>query len=228
VISSDHILFAFSLLGLFLVPAVLGRAVWAIPAGLAGVSLFILFAPANLHPHNNPWVHLLLSQGPWMLLVLDLVCRGNISRLLGPVSLRAWLAFALFRFMGLRFIVAAITGDLNPTFAVEAATGEFFAALGALILWVFSRPQSRWYRGLLIFWNTYALIVSLTLNFRILRADGNLPFTTGYASREVHAYFATWPNALDAYFWIPLSIGIHAAIFYTLVRNTRAETPAPD
>ena len=215
--TADIILFAFSLLGLFLVPAGLGRAVWVFPAGLAGLGLYVLFAPASLHPHNNPWVHVLLSQGTWMLLVLDLVCRGNISRLLGNVSLRSLLAFVLFRFMGLRLVFSAISGDLNPAFAVEAATGEFFAALGALILWAFYRPANPWYRGILVFWNTYAIVAALALAFRILRSDGNLPFAAGYASRETHAYFATWPNALDAYFWIPLSIGVHAAVFYKLM-----------
>ena len=224
---SDIILFAFSLLGLFLVPAGLGRAAWVLPAGLAGVGLYVLFAPASLHPHDNPWVHVLLSQGPWMLLVLDLACRGNISRLLDSVSLRALLAFSLFRLMGVRLVFSALTGDLAPEFALEAVTGELLAALGALVLWAFYHPQSRWYRGVLIFWNTYALVVSLALNFRILRADGNIPFTVGYASREIHRYFATWPNALDAFFWIPLGIGVHAAIFHTLIREGQRGSVSP-
>ena len=223
------ILFAFSLLGLFLVPAALGRSAWAVPAGLAGMGLFVLFAPASLHPGLNPWVHLLLSLGPWVLLVLDLVFRGRISRLLGPVSLRALLAFALFRFMGARFILSAITGDLTPAFGVEAATGEFFSALGALILWASHpsrRPPGRWYRGVLVFWNTYALVTALTLSFRVLRADPGLPFAGGSASRELHHYFSTWPNALDAYFWTPLAIGVHVAIFYRLFQEGKSAVPA--
>jgi hypothetical protein len=232
---SDIILFAFSLLGLFLVPAALGRAAWTIPAGLAAVALYVLFAPASLHPHANPWVHALLSQGPWMMLALDLVCRGNISRLLdragaattpdGP--LRSLLALSLFRFMGLRFVFSAITGDLAPGFALEAATGELFAALGGLALWAFYRPRSRLYRGILIFWNTYALVASLALNFRILRADPYFPLSGAAASREVHHFFTSWPNALDAYFWIPLGIGVHAAIFYTLIKEGQRGNVSP-
>jgi hypothetical protein len=224
VTTADLLLFAFSLLGLFLAPAALGRAVWALPAALAGAALFILFAPAPLHPFFNPWVHVLLSQGPWMLLVLDLAFQGRISRLLGPVPVRALLAFSLFRFMGLRFIFSAITGEMAPDFAVEAAIGEFFAAFGALGLWAAypkGRPPGRWYRGLLVFWNTYAMVTSVALSYRVLRADPGLPLGLARPSREVHAYFSTWPHALDAYVWIPLAIGIHAAIFFALAREAK-------
>ena len=215
---SDFLLFAFTLVGLFLVPAALGRAAWAVPAGLAGVGLVLFFAPASLHPAVNPWVHLTLSQGPWILLVLDLAFRGRINRVLEPVSMRALIAFSLFRFMGARFVFSAINGDLMPTFAVQAASGELLTALGALLLWALYRPATRWYRVLLILWNTYGLWMALGLNFCVLRADPGLPFAGGYASREVHRYFSIWPNGIDAYFWMPLAICIHAAIFFALLR----------
>lgn len=218
---SDIILFAFSLLGLFLVPAALGMAAWAVPAGLAGVAAILLLAPAGLHPAVNPWTHVVITQLPWVLFVLDLLFNGRIARRLTPVSIRSLLAFSLFRFMGLRLIFAAATGDLTPLWAVEAASGEFFAALGALILWAIYRPQSRWYRALLIFWNTYALMMALGLNFRVLRADPGLPLSFGHASREVHLFFNSWPNALDAYFWMPVAIGVHAWIFWALWRGTK-------
>jgi hypothetical protein len=223
VTTADFLLFAFSLLGLFLVPAALGRAAWAVPAALAGAALFLLFAPGSVHPYSNPWIHVLLSQGPWMLLALDLACRGRISRVIAPVPVRALLAFSLFRFMGLRFIFSAVTGEVAPEFAVEAAVGEFFAAFGALVLWAAypsGRPPGRWYRGILVFWNTYALVTSLALSYRILRADPGLPLL-GRPSRELHAYFSTWPHALDAFVWIPVAIGIHAAIFFSLAREAK-------
>jgi hypothetical protein len=221
----ELILFGFTLLGLVWAPAGLGRFVWVFPAGLGALALFLWFAPANVHPAWNPWVHLVLSQIPWLLFVLDLVFNGRISRELGSVSIRALLAFSLFRFMGARFVFSAITGDLMPEFAIEAASGEVLAALGALILWAFYRPKSKWYRGILIFWNTYALMMALGLNFRILRADPGLPLSMGHASREVHQYFTSWPNGLDAFFWIPVAIAIHAWIFWALFKTTR---PDPD
>jgi hypothetical protein len=226
-ISADSVLFAFSLLGLFLVPAALGRAVWGIAAAFAALGLFLLYAPSAFHPHFNPWTALLLSQAPWILLVLDLLGRGKISLLLGPVPVRALLAFSFFRFMGLRYVLSAVTGALPAEFAVGAAAGEFFAALGALILWATYRPlTSLWYRGALVFWNTYALLTSLGLNFRVLRADPRLDFPGALPSRELHAYFTGWPNALDAFFWIPLAIGVHAAIFYKIFQEGRS-APLP-
>jgi hypothetical protein len=223
VITPNLLLFAFSLLGLFLVPAALGRSVWVVPGAFAAVALFVLFAPPGLHPQTNPWIYLLLLQGPWVLLAVDLLARGAIARKLDAVPVRALLAFALFRFMGLRYVLSALTGDLDGSFALEAAAGEFFAALGALILWATwptHRPPGRWYRGILVFWNTYALMTSLGLNFRILHSNPGLPWGAN-PSRELHTYFVTWPNALDAFFWIPLAIGVHGAVFYRLFREGR-------
>jgi hypothetical protein len=226
---ADLWLYAFSLIGLLLVPAALGRVVWIFPAGFAVVGLFLLAAPSALHPEQNAWTWLLLSQAPWLLLVPDLLARGRVARLLDVVPLRALLAWSLLHFMGVRHAVAALSGDLAPGFAVDIAAGETVTGIGAAFLWMLCRSEkirfSFWFRMVLIFWNTHALFTSLALSTRLLRAHGVLP-AWGDPSPEIHAHFAAWPNSLETFFWIPLAIGLHAAIFYKLF-HYRADVLPP-
>src|SRR5690606_32887602 len=116
---ADLWLFAGSFLALLLVPAALGRAVWLFPAWFAGVGLVALFAPGVLHPAGNPWVWLLMTQGPWLLLVPDLLARGLAARALDAVSLRALLAVSLLHLIGARHVFSALHGALAPEAGLE-------------------------------------------------------------------------------------------------------------
>lgn len=216
---SDVWLFVFSLLGLFLVPAALGRAVWFFPAAFAALSMFLIFAPPSLHPFRNPWTFLLLSQGAWALFALDLFARGRAARLLETVPVRALVALALFRWMGLRHVYAGLTGELPAGFALGTAAGELLTAGGALVLWTAWRPGAGWHRVALVLWNTWGLMTALGLGIRVARANPGLsfpPFTT--PSYTMHGYFAQWPDGMETFLWIPLAICLHAAVFYKLLR----------
>ncbi len=213
-------LFLFSLLGLCLVPAAVGRATWLFPAAFGGLAAFLLLAPPSLHPFLNPWTFVLLLQGAWILFALDLFTRGRVATALDAVPVRALVALSLFRFMGLRHVQAALGGDLPPEFALTLATGELFTASGALLLWIVWRPESGWHRVALVIWNAWGLMTALGVAFRLLRsapALSFLPFTE--PSFAAHAYFTQWPNALEAFFWIPLAVCLHLAVFYSLYRN---------
>jgi hypothetical protein len=212
--------FLFSLLGMFLVPAAAGRAAWMFPAGFAGLAAFLLLTPPALHPFLNPWVFTLLAMGMWVPFTVDLLARGRVARVLDAVPLRALVALALFRFMGLRHAQAALSGDLPPDIALATATGELFTATGALFLWAIWRPAGAWHRVLLVLWNTWGLLTALALAFRIFRSAPGLSFLPlAEPSFAVHGYFTQWPGALEAFFWIPLAICLHLAVFYRIHRQ---------
>ena len=225
----DLLFCAFSLLGLCLVPAALGRNAWGVLLAFAALGLLLLIAPAPLHPARNVWVALALSQGPWLLLALDLMARGRIALAVDPVPLRPWLAFSLVHLLALRHLLSAAHGDIPPLFAFEAAFAGFLISLGALALWLVNRPGSGWYRGLALFWNTWALIHAVELGLRIQRTAPDFPLASwAEPSRELYGYFTGWPGALDAFFWIPLSAAIHLVIFYKIFQGSRAGEAAPE
>lgn len=223
---SELWLFAGSIFGLLLVPAALRRAAWIFPAWFAGLGLFLLAAPASLHPERNVWVWLLLSQGPWIFLVPDLFARGRAARALDAVPLRPLLAWSLLHLLAGRHVFSALAGELPPDFALSIASGEVLTALGALVLWIVCRPEKTWFRILAMFWNAQAFAGSLAWSLRLLRAHGGLP-AWGSPAPELHAYFAAWPGSLEAFFWIPVAIGLHAAIFYKLLIRHRGGAEIP-
>jgi hypothetical protein len=229
---SDLLFCGFSLLGLFLVPASLGRRAWTLPAAFGALGLYLYVAPASLHPGGNPWIALALSQGPGILLLFDLMARGRVAREIDPVPLRELLAFSLVHLTFLRHMVSAARGDLPLLFAFEAAFSGVLLSAGALLLWALhprrDRPLRAWYRALVMVWNTWGLLGVLEFGFRVQRAAPDFPFAAwARPSRELHAYFTGWPGALDAFFWVPLAASIHLAIFYRLFKRTSGALHAP-
>lgn len=217
---ADLWLFAGSFLALLLVPAALGRTVWLFPAWFAGIGLLTLFAPEALHPAANPWVWLVLAQGPWLLLLPDLVARGLAARALDAVPLRALLALSLMHFIGTRHVLSALHGALTPETGLEIAVGETLTALGAAALWALCHPgrSSRlWFRLLALFWNANALAGTLALSVRLVRAHPDSPAAWQIPEPGLHILFAGWPGALEALFWMPLALMVHAAVFYKLI-----------
>lgn len=225
---SGILFWGFSLLGLFLVPASLGRRAWTLPAAFGALGLYLQAAPAVLHPAGNAWIALALSQGAILLLLLDLMARGRVARELEPVSLRELLAFALVHLTFLRHLVSAAQGDLPLLFAFEGAFSALLLSAGALLLWALYRPGRPWYRALVLVWNTWGLLAVVEFGLRVQRAAPDFPFAAwARPSREMHAYFTGWPGGLDAFFWIPLAASIHLAIFYKLFHGGRRDVPAP-
>lgn len=215
---SEYWFFGVSVLALWLVPAAFGRNSWLFPGWFAGVSVFLLGAPATLQPAWNVWVWLLLSQGPWIALVPDLMAHGRAARALDAVPLRPLLAWSLLHLLAARHVFSAVSGELPPDFALEIASGETLTALAGGVLWLFCRPEKLWFRLLALFWNAQALTGSLVWSFTLLRAHPGLP-VGGVPAPDLHAYFGGWPGGLEAFFWLPLAICLHATLFYKLLRR---------
>lgn len=214
---SRWMLYAFSIVGFFLVPSALGRWVWTFPAGFTGLNLFLFFAPEVLLPRENIWVYLFISQATWILFCADLIFRGRISLVIENVPLRSWILLPVFRFLGAGFFFMAYTGDLPFEFALKYSFGESVTALGALLLWMTFHPDNAWYRSLLFFWNAYGLMAALMLDWVLLYSHPALP--VGQPSFDIHGYFMGFPMVWVPLFWVPLSICVHAMIFFKLYRE---------
>lgn len=215
--------YAFALFGLLAVPAALGRFAWIFPAGLALLGLWLAVAPEALQPGRNVWLWLLLSQASWIALAADLVFRGRASAVLDAVPLRPLLYWSLFQMMGQRHLLAAASGQLSADFAAELAGGTFLTGVGAALLWWLYKPDRLWYRLLALFWNAQAFTAALMASARILQSHPGLPVPEGFALPEgagsLFAHFSAWPGALEALFWQPLAISLHAVIFHKLLRR---------
>ncbi len=217
---TDLWLFASCALGLALVPAALGRFVGIFPAAFAMLGLFLIAEPELgplLRPSRAVVVWFLLGLMPFLLLLPDLFARGRVARIIDTIPLRPLLAWALVHVMGMRHVLSALVGDLEPGFALGTASGEFFSALGAAILWLWHRPASRWFRVLALFWNIHALITTLELAVHLLLAHPGMP-VLARPDPGTFAHFSAWPGSLEALFWTPLLLCLHSAIFYKLVR----------
>ena len=209
-----NLLYIFSLTGFFLAPAKLGRWIWLLPLSFLALNAFLFFAPEALQPRENIWIYVAVSQAPWILFGLDLIAKGKISFVMVEIPLPDLILWPLFRLMGIILCYSMYIGDLPPDFAFRAAFGDVVAALGALILWTFYRPHSTTYRALLLFWNSYGFITALSEGVTLLRAHPGVPFAQ--PDIDLHGYFSTYPLEWIPLFWIPLSLCVHAAIFYKL------------
>lgn len=217
---ADLWLFASCALGLWLVPAALGRYAGGCVAVFAVFGIFLLAGPELpplLHPARSAAAWFLIAFGPLLALAPDLMARGRIARVIDEVPLRALIAWSLVHVMGLRHVFSALRGDLGAEFALWIASSEFFSALGALFLWVLYRPESRWFRFAALFWNAHALFVTLEFSARLLTAHPGMPFFARPAP-DLFAFFSAWPGALEALFWTPFLLCLHAALFYKLLR----------
>lgn len=217
---TDLWLFASCALGLWLVPAALGRAAGVVPGAIAILGLFLIAEPemtSLLQPSRSVAAWFLLSLMPFLLLLPDLFARGRAARVIDTIPLRALLAWALVHVMGMRHVLSALVGELEPGFALATASAAFFSALGAAILWLWYRPASRWFRVIALFWNIHALISTAELAVHLLLAHPGMP-VLNRPDPGTFAHFSSWPGSLEALFWIPLLLCLHSAIFYKLVR----------
>jgi len=224
---ADLWLYAFSVVGLWLVPAVAIRGFQTelpglvlITFGVVGIALIAApeMSPA-LQPARSVAVWFAISQLPWLLVLPDLFSRGRVAQVLDDIPLRALFGWSVFHFMGVRHILSVLRGDLSPTLGLTIASGEFFSGLGALVLWLIYRPQNvrkTWFLIAALFWNAHALFTSLEFSTRLLRAHPGLPFW-GKPAPDLFAQFAVWPGSLEALFWTPLAIMLHAGLFYKLL-----------
>lgn len=219
VLSPEPWLFLISALGLWLVPASLGRFTWVVPAAFAALGVYLIAEPELppvLQPSRSPAIWFLLTLAPLLLLLPDLFARGRAARLIDGIPLRHLLAWSLVHIMGVRHVLSALQGDLGAGLALGIVSGEFFSALGAAALWVWYRPESRVFRFAALFWNVHALVTTLEFALRLMAAHPGMPFFAS-PSPELFSLFSSWPGSLEALFWVPLLLCLHAALFYKIL-----------
>lgn len=222
---ADGVVYGFSLLGLCLIPSMLGKWVWFFPGWFACLGVFLLLIPETVHPRNNFVIYLALSQGPWVVFALDLA-RGRLRPLLATISMRSLLAWSTFRFLSFHYIVMFESGTLPTMLAVPNATGELLTAIIGLGLWTFYLPDKGWYRLLLLFWNAYGLTSALGAVIRRILANPESPWRIFPA--DGFRTLMSLPQAWEGFFWSPISIAIHLVVFYKMYaeRNFREMEPA--
>ncbi len=116
-----------------------------------------------------------------------------------------------WRFVGLGFIVAWLTGDLPAGFALPAGLGDVAAAIGALFLAAELRAGSR-PRGWLLAWNVFGLVdLLLALTLGLLYSNSLLGvLSPGTVTTQA---MATFPANLIPMFFVPLFLLLHLLTF---------------
>lgn len=231
----DLIVFLFSLIGFASLPTHLGRILWFIVFWFVGLNVLLFLGGsawtqedaslAWLH-WENTWFFAALGQLPWLLFVLDLLFGGRLSGPVAAIPLRELLLWNVTRIMGLHYLLAIHGGYAPQEFAVEAGFSEILTGLVAALLWLVHFPDRGWYRTLLIFWNTYGLTSAMMTAWRVLFSNPEMPGPT--YSREIFQYMTGYPQGWVYAFWLPIAIGMHAAVFYKMYvdRNPSASRPA--
>jgi hypothetical protein len=211
------LLFAGGLWGFVWLPAGLSRWLWFLVAYFVGLNGFFLLQDHWATPSENFWVFVILSHGPWVAVLLDLIFRGKLTRVFEQVSFREILLFEATRFTGLHFLFSARDGDAPLAFAAEACLGETLSALCAIILYfVAKKPGSGFRMGLMV-WNTYGLASLGTLQFKIFFSN---PFIHHASySREIFQYMTDYPQSWLTFFWMPLAFAGHLIIFYKMLQD---------
>ena len=213
----DLVLFVFSLLGFVLLPAHFGRKIWLLVLWFIGFNAVFLLARAGYVDWQSPYVFSALGQAPWILVALDLLFGGKLSGLLRKVPMREILLWQITRLMGIHYEAAIFGGYAPRGFALEAGFSEVITGLGAVFLFLVYRPDRGWYRTLLIFWNTYGITSALVTSYRVLLSNPDMPYAR--YSREIFLFMTDYPQNWVYCFWLPLSIGMHAASFYKLYKE---------
>lgn len=220
----DLVLYAFSLMGFFFLPGSFGRKVWILVGWFVGVNLLFLVSRAGYLDWQSPWLFSALGMVPWILFVLDLLFAGALSTRLKRIPMEELVLWQVTRLMGAHYVVAVLGGYAPRGFALEAGFSEVLTGVGALALWMTYSPGSGLYRTLLIFWNTYGLTSALVTGYRVFLSNPDVPYAR--YSREIFQYMTDYPQNWVYCYWLPLSIGMHAAVFYKIYKE-RPARPEP-
>jgi hypothetical protein len=218
-------IFAFSLLGFVWLPVGLQRWLWFLVIYFVGLNGFFLLQDHPFMPSENLAVFLLLSHGPWIAVLADLVMRGKLAKIFEDMPYRQLLLFEATRFMGLHYIGSGRDGDAPLEFAAEACLGECLSALCALILFVAAKNPGAGFRMGLLVWNTYGMAALISLQFKLFYSN---PFISSPRySREIFQYMTDYPQAWLTFFWMPLTFAGHLIIFYKILRERLAAFRPP-
>lgn len=212
-----YVLFAFGLLGFVWLPSNLGKWLWFLVAYFIVINAGFLLQNHDYAPSENLWTYLLLSQGPWLVVLADLVFKGRLARLVQTMPYRQLLLFEATRLMGLHFLMSARDGEVPIEFAAEACLGETLSAVCALILFLAAKKSGGGFRMGLLVWNTYGLASLVSLELKLFHAN---PFMSpARYSREIFQYMTDYPQAWLTFFWMPLAMAGHLAVYYKMIHE---------
>jgi len=210
-------LFAGSLLGFIWLPVRLGRWLWFLVLYFLGLNLLFLLPSHGWVPAGNLWVFLLLSHGPWVAVLADLLFQGRLAKVFADMPYRQILLFEAARLMGLHFLLSARDGEVPLEFAAEACLGETITALAALILFFVAKKPGSSFRMALLVWNTYGIASLGALQYKVYQSN---PFLSpARYSREIFQYMTDYPQGWLTFFWMPLAFAGHLVIFYKIFRD---------
>jgi hypothetical protein len=218
----DLVLYGFSVLSFALLPAHFGRKVWLLVAWFIVINVAFLLGFWEALDWQGPAFFILCGQVPWILFVADLLFKGKLSPKVAAIPMRELLQWQITRLMGIHFVLAIYGGWSPEEFGLQAGFSEVITGTGALLLWIFYKPEKGWYRTLLIFWNTYGLTSVLSAEVKVVLSNPHFPFN--HYSREIFAYMAAYPQNWAYCFWFPVAIGMHAAIFYKMYLSRGGRT----
>jgi hypothetical protein len=216
----DLVIFGSSLLAFMFMPTHFGRKIWWFVGWFLFLNFAFLLELWDFLNWQGPALFLALGQLPWILLIADLVFKGRLSPKVQAIPMRELLLWQTTRIMGIHFLLSIYGGFAPDIFAAPVGLSEMLTGLGAIALYVKYKPESSWYRTLLIFWNTYGLTSVLSAEYRIFLSNPHFPFQRN--SSAIFEYMVSYPQSWVYCFWFPLAIGIHAAIYFKLYQARKS------
>jgi len=124
----------------------------------------------------------------------------------------------VWRFVGIGFVVGALTGSLPMGFGIPEGVGDTIAALGAVLL-LPSLRRGTTSRGWLLAWNAFGLLdllSAVTVGVLFSESAIGLLHTPESNTRLLTAF----PYSLIPTFFVPLFILVHLLIFRRVARRT--------
>jgi hypothetical protein len=163
------------------------------------------------------WLETLRPPGPQLVLVGLTIALVAAARLWPPlrqlaeaVDIRALVLFHVTRLVGFYFLALHARGELPWAFAVPAGWGDNVVAIGAVLLILFVRPDTRGGRWLYLAWNVVGLI-------DILGVVGTAARLTLAEPGSMRA-LVQFPLSLLLTFVVPIIIATHALMLVRLCR----------
>ncbi len=206
----DGVVFLFSFIGFALLPAGLGRKIWWVLLWFFLLNIVFLLGIWDLPIWSNGILFTALTLWP-AILFLFLLGRRQIL----TIPLKEYLLFNVFRLMGLHFILAILGGYAPQEYALEVGFSEMLTGLAALMLVVFYYPEKKGYLLLVLFWNGYGLTSVGTALYKTFSANPYLRLNQH--TPEIYHYLSVFPQNWVHFFWFPLVLAFHLALFYRII-----------
>ena len=181
-------------------PVLTALALWLAAAHLVGLSGWL----ATLRP---PGPQLVLI-GLTVLLLAAIRVWPPLREFVGAVDVRVLVLFHATRLVGFYFLALHTRGELPRAFALPAGWGDNVVAIGAVLLILFARPDTRGGRRLYLLWNVVGLFDILG----VVVTAARLALTEPESMRAL----VQLPLSLLLTFVVPLIIGTHLVLFSRL------------